>query len=68
MLEVCRIDAVMAFDDDIAVEMAMEDGIKCIPVEELPEKFDRKYLGWIDTPENRKAIADYCNKCFKEEK
>ena len=31
-----------------------------IPEDELPENFDRRYLGWIDTPENRKAIADYC--------
>ena len=27
----------------------------------LMENFERRYLGWIDTPENRKAIAEYCN-------
>ena len=47
-------------DDYAAVAQAIKDGIKFIPVEELPENFDRRYLGWIDTPENRKHIEEYC--------
>lgn len=61
MLEVCRIDSLEVFEnDDAAVAQAIKDGIKFIPVEELPENFDRRYLGWIDTPENRKHIEEYC--------
>jgi hypothetical protein len=41
---------------------AAADGIKIIHENELPENFDRKYFGWIDTPENRKAIDEYCSK------
>lgn len=61
MLEIQKIDEANKFDcDEKAVEKAIEDGVKFIPVEELPENFDRKYLGWIDTAENRKAIENYC--------
>ena len=61
MLEVCRIDEISTVEDDEeAVAKAMEAGVEFIPVEELPENFDRRYLGWIDTPENRKAIEEYC--------
>jgi CRISPR/Cas system-associated protein Cas10 (large subunit of type III CRISPR-Cas system) len=61
MLEIQRIDAEGIFEnDDAAVEQAIKDGIKVIPVEELPKNFNRKYLGWIDTPENRLAIKRYC--------
>ena len=61
MLEINRIDDVYAFEsDDEATEQAIKDGIKIIPIEELPKNFDRKYFGWIDTEENRKAILDYC--------
>lgn len=61
MLEIQKIDELNIFNsDDEAVKQAIKDGIKIIPVEELPENFDRKYLGWIDTTENRKAIANYC--------
>ena len=61
MLEIEKIDEMHMFDsDEDAVEQAIKDGIKIIPVEELPENFDRKYLGWIDTPENREAIKRYC--------
>lgn len=61
MLEIQKIDELNIFSsDDEAVEQAIKDGIKIIPVEELPENFDRKYLGWIDTVENRKAIENYC--------
>lgn len=61
MLEIEAIADVGCFDDDEATEQAIKDGIKIIPIEELPENFDRKYLGWIDTEENRKRINEYCN-------
>lgn len=61
MLEIQKIDAVDTFEsDEEAVAQAMVDGIKIIPVEELPENFDWRYLGWIDTPKNREKIAEYC--------
>ena len=62
MLEIEEIGATDAFggDDDKAAEQAMKDGIKIIPIDELPKNFDRRYLGWIDTPENRKTIEEYC--------
>ena len=61
MLEVQKIDELgLDIDDDDAVQMAIQDGVKIIPVEELPENFERRYLGWLDTPENRAAIKAYC--------
>lgn len=61
MLEVNKIDVLCVFEDDEeAVEQAVKDGVKIIPVEELPENFERRYLGWIDTPENRKQIRLWC--------
>ena len=61
MLQIEAIGDVDAFDiDEEAVEEAIADGIKIIPTYELPNNFDRNYLGWIDTPENRKAIEEYC--------
>ena len=63
MLEIEKIDEENVFtDDEEAVEQAIKDGIKIIPIEELPENFDRRYLGWIDTEENRKRIAEYCSR------
>ena len=63
LLEICKIDSLEVFEDDEeAIIQAIKDGIKIIPIEELPENFDRRYLGWIDTAENRKAIEEYCNK------
>ena len=63
MLEVERDDSMDVFgDDEQAVEAAIADGIRIIPVDELPENFDRRYYGWIDTPENRRAIQQYCDK------
>ena len=44
------------------VEQAIKDGIKIISIDELPKNFDRRYLGWIDTPENRQRIKEYCEK------
>ena len=62
MLEVERDDSMDVFEDDEqAVEAAVADGVKIIPVDELPENFDRRYYGWIDTPENRRAIQSYCD-------
>lgn len=45
-------------DDAWATARAIIDGVKIIPVEELPEGLpkERKYLGYIDTPANRKAL------------
>lgn len=61
MLQIESIGDVDAFETDAeAVEEAIADGVKIIPVYELPDNFDRKYLGWIDTPENRKSIENYC--------
>ena len=62
MLEIAEIGVTDAFNgsDIRATEAAIEDGIQIIPVTELPENFDRRYLGWLDTPENRKAIEEYC--------
>ena len=63
MLEIQKIDETNKFaDDEGAVEQAIKDGVKIIPIEELPENFERRYLGWIDTPENRKKIEDFCNR------
>lgn len=60
MSEICRIDEVGAFEsDEQAVDAAIKDGVKIIPIAELPETFDRLYLGWIDTPENRREIEAY---------
>lgn len=51
-----------AYDDDACAYEAERSGFcKIIPVDELPQNFDRRYFGWIDTPENRKAIQDYCD-------
>lgn len=51
------------YDDDACAHEAERSGFcKIIPVEELPESFDRRYFGWIDTPENRQAIAEYATK------
>ena len=62
IFEIQKIDSVNIFEsDEEAVAQAMVDGIKIIPVEELPENFDWRYLGWIDTKENRKAIEKYTN-------
>ena len=49
-------------DEDCAIEAEQSGFCKIIPVDELPENFDRRYFGWIDTPENRVAIQEYCDK------
>lgn len=61
MLEIQKTDDMgIYWTDKEAVNQAIKDGIKIIPIDELPENFPRRYLGWIDTPDNRKAIEDYC--------
>lgn len=52
-------------DEACAIEAERTGFCKIIPVDELPENFDRRYFGWIDTPENRKTIEDYCEKYLK---
>lgn len=65
LLEINKIDDVGAFEsDEEAIKQAIKDGVKIIPIEELPPKFKRRYLGWIDTKENRKAIKKYCDKHY----
>ena len=67
--EIERIDAVNLFEnDEAAVAQAIKDGIKLIPVEELPEGLeeDLRYLGWIDTPDNRARLYAYCDKNQEE--
>lgn len=63
MLQIEEINDTDAFncDDEAAVRQAILDGVKIIPIEELPSNFDRKYLGWIDTPDNRQRIKEYCS-------
>lgn len=47
--------------DMLAAKQAEHDGFcKIIPVNELPENFEYRYFGWIDTPENREKIRQYC--------
>lgn len=55
-------DIEYGFDDDACAYEAARSGFcSIIPIDELPENFDRRYFGWVDTPENRKAIEDYCS-------
>ena len=49
-------------DEACAIEAERSGFCKIIPVNELPEDFGYKYFGWIDTPENRQAIYNYCNR------
>ena len=69
MLEINRYDMVYlgwpenypyVNDEDCAREAERVGFCKIIPVDELPENFERRYFGWVDTPENRKRIAEYC--------
>ena len=68
ILEVCRIDDVYGdadvYDEDCAHQAELDGFCKIIPVDELPpvmmyEDYDRRYFGWVDTPENRKSIAEF---------
>lgn len=76
LLEIERIDAVYLgndvvanapTDEDCAREADRSGFCKIIPVDELPDQFivcgeDRRYFGWVDTPENRLAISMYRDK------
>ncbi|MBR3515335.1 MAG: hypothetical protein IKQ27_05560 [Lachnospiraceae bacterium] len=56
------------YDDEACAREAERSGYcAIIPVEELPENFkgyghSLRYFGWVDTPQNRKAIEEYCEK------
>lgn len=71
LFEVQRIDEEWAFDaneitdEDCAREAERTGFCKIIPVDELPENFNHRYFGWVDTPENRKAIKEYCKGCYE---
>lgn len=64
-----HIDSSSTYDDELAAREAEKTGYcKIIPVDELPDPFsyfeknDRRYFGWIDTPENRRRIKEFCKK------
>ena len=61
MLEIEHICDVGAFDSDAEATLkAIEDGVKIIPIDELPDNMgEYKYYGWVDTEENRKNIEEY---------
>lgn len=76
LLEIVRLDDVFlsaydgcdVMDEDCAIEAERSGFCKIIPVEELPKNMiydgnDRRYFGWIDTPENRRRISEF----FKEQ-
>lgn len=45
-------------NDTEATKQAVKDGVKIIPIHELPNNIpeDMRFFGWVDTPENRKKI------------
>ena len=60
-------------DEDAAREAERIGYCKIIPVDELPYNFyidghDVRFFGWVDTPDNRKAIKEYCKKLEDESK
>ena len=71
-LGICQIEAICDcypngdYDDEACAYEAERTGFcKIIPVDELPENFEAnghsvRWFGWVDTPENRKAIKEYC--------
>lgn len=67
MLEIERIDDIFyntEVTDEACARQAEKDGFcKIIPIQELPKAMKDEglyYFGWVDTPENRKAIEEYC--------
>lgn len=70
LLIVLPIDDVGAYTDEQAIEVAAADGIKTIPVEELPANMPDhlKIKGWVDTPENKERIAKFCEDPHKKTK
>lgn len=74
LLEIERLDDVFlsatdekyyeVMDEDCAIEAERSGFCKIIPVEELPNPMmydgsDRRYFGWVDTPENRERIRNF---------
>lgn len=59
MLEIWKVDGGMYGNDAEAVLAAVRDGVKLIPVSDLPDAFPLRRLGWLDTPANRKRIGEY---------
>ena len=63
-----HIDNNSTYNDGLAAREAERIGYcKIIPVDELPNPFiyngiNRRYFGWVDTPENRKRIEEFCKK------
>lgn len=62
LLDIEAIGDVDAFDDVEANKRAEADGIKIIPVDQLPINMpeDMRWYGWVDTDDNRNKIAEYC--------
>ena len=61
------------YDEDAAREAERIGYCEIIPVNELPYNFyidghDAHFFGWVDTPDNRKAIKEYCKKLENESK
>lgn len=64
-LSVMKIDDMQLFDSDIeAAEQAQKDGVKLISSKELRfgRDNDMRHYRYIDTPENRKLLAEYLPK------
>lgn len=58
-------------DEECAREAERSGYCKIIPLNELPKNFmidgynASEWFGWVDTPENRKAIEEYCKEVEK---
>lgn len=67
ILHIEKIDDVEKFESDYdAMVQAMKDGIKIIPNNELDDAFIMDCGdGWIDTPDNRKALKEYIKKWYE---
>ncbi|SKC02280.1 hypothetical protein SAMN06296386_11412 [Lachnospiraceae bacterium] len=60
-------------DENAALEAERSGYCKIIPVAELPDNFEMdgyslRWFGWIDTPENRQAIDDFCKDSAEDRK
>ena len=63
LLHIEAIDEMRVFDsDEAACLQAARDGVKIIPIDQLPKNFEWRYFGWLDTKENRNAITAYTKK------
>lgn len=67
--DACYYNEPMPSDEDCAIEAERSGFCKIIPISELPENFktefgdDARWFGWVDTPKNRKTIADWTARC-----